>query len=231
MYMEETEGFVLFISLLGLLYFHHAGKHLWPFLQGCAVPNFPLHHKGHASKRAANIAKYIRIIEMQENEYTKELKLVVSSQMDVHTSPGSSRSESSGTMAEDDTSCRSREDVMTMKDVPTDLSMQLTNLEAAVSKIEDSSPGRRSSIMTARDSNAIEAVTNRAPNDSVSPLPTPEEDQEENESPTAELLDKGPIANLLYGSFDLSTPKRKRTQVRKIKHLDRCPCYQKEGNA
>ena len=198
---------------------------MWPFLQGFPVPNFPLHHKDHASNRAANIAKYIRIIEMQENEYTKELKLVVSSQMDAHTSPGSSRSESSGTMGDDVISCRSREDIVAMKDEPIDSSIQLTNFEVAVSKIEDVSPGRRSSIMTARDSSAgkvgneVENATNRAPNDSVSPLPTPEEDQEENESPTAELLDKGPVSNLLYGSFDLSTPKRKRTQVRQSRIL------------
>ena len=184
------------------------------------MPNFPLHHKDQPNNRAANVAKYIRIIEMQENEYTKELKLVVSSQMDIPTAPGSIRSESSDTVGEDDISCRSREDIMTMKEGPSDPSIQMTNFETAAPKIEDASPGRRSSIMTARDSSAgkimeVENITNRAPNDSVSPLPTPEEDQEENESPTAELLDKGPISNLLYGSFELSTPKRKRTQVSK----------------
>ncbi|MCO5566368.1 hypothetical protein L7F22_020045 [Adiantum nelumboides] len=199
-----------------------AGKHLWPFVQGSEVPNFPFHNKFITYARAAHVAKALRIIEMQENDYTKELKLVVSSNMDnslgIATAPGSPHSMGSDIVPDWDLTGRSKEAAPTEKEQASEPAPQQTSIDNATQKVEEVIPGRRSSIITAHDSaggksaSETETRSNKGATDGSSPLHTPEEDAEESEALTAELLEKGPVENVLYDAFDLTTSKRKRTQ-------------------
>ncbi|KAI5065904.1 hypothetical protein GOP47_0018528 [Adiantum capillus-veneris] len=199
-----------------------AGKHVWPFVQGSEVPNFPSHKKFISYTRAAHVTKALRIIEMQENDYTKELKLIVSSNMDnslgIATAPGSPHSMGSDIVPDGDLTGRSKEDAPAEKEQAIEPSAQQTSIEGATQKVEEAVPSRRSSIITAHDAaggkSVIEPETgsNKGATDGSSSLHTPEEDAEESEALTAELLEKGPIESVLYNAFDLTTSKRKRTQ-------------------
>lgn len=223
--MDFKKFCIVFLLILKRFIEYLSGKHLWPFLQGSEVPNFPFHDKYTASTRAAHVAKSLRIIEMQENKYTKELKLIISSNMDnsmgIATAPGSPHSMASDVVPDGDLTGRIKEGVAMANEQNTELATQLTSIESGEQKTEEAIPSRRSSIITARDSTGgksgsdLENTSNKGATDVSSSLHTPEEDQEESDSMTAELLEKGPIENVLYDAFDLTTPKRKRTQVRR----------------
>ncbi|KAH7421200.1 hypothetical protein KP509_13G045300 [Ceratopteris richardii] len=198
-----------------------SGKHIWPFLQGSEVPNFPFHKKYVSYNRAAEIAKSLRIIEMQEHDYTKELKLVVSSNMDnsmgLSTAPGSPHSVVSDVVPDENVTTRS-EVAQADKEQPLEPVVQQTNIEGETQKVEEQVSSRRNSMVTTHDTTTgkrgseFDTSSNKGPTDGSSSLQTPEEDPEESESMTAELLEKGPIEDLLYHAFDLTTSKRKRTQ-------------------
>ncbi|KAJ7513965.1 hypothetical protein O6H91_23G021000 [Diphasiastrum complanatum] len=198
-----------------------AGSHLWPFIQGCEVSNFPKHEDCARHIRLAKVAKILRIVAIQESMWLKTIKLVVAGQADnvlnIPTAPGSSRSSIPDVPANEGALTRNLEDSVT-HDLASPGSV---GVEPGSMKLDDNLVSRRSSAIITRESSGdksgsdqdnVTRGSSKVGLESTSPLPTPEEDQEETDVITPEMQENGPVENLLYHSFDLISSKKKRMQ-------------------
>ncbi|KAJ7513964.1 hypothetical protein O6H91_23G021000 [Diphasiastrum complanatum] len=201
-----------------------AGSHLWPFIQGCEVSNFPKHEDCARHIRLAKVAKILRIVAIQESMWLKTIKLVVAGQADnvlnIPTAPGSSRSSIPDVPANEGALTRNLEDSVT-HDLASPGSV---GVEPGSMKLDDNLVSRRSSAIITRESSGdksgsdqdnVTRGSSKVGLESTSPLPTPEEDQEETDVITPEMQENGPVENLLYHSFDLISSKKKRMQAQK----------------
>ncbi|EFJ12192.1 hypothetical protein SELMODRAFT_425544 [Selaginella moellendorffii] len=178
--------------------------HIWPFIQGYAVPNFPMHARHRAPNKMGRVAKLLRIVEMQEIVYIQKTKFIMVTQEAEHGEghPLGTESIQEGNSNEIASIANASENPQGDSGTEgVDAQTETLGEEAEEGK-GTSSGGKESS----------DPETTR-PSTLPLPLPLiPLEENEEDEVITPEMLEMGPTEALLYHSFDLSSPKRKRIQ-------------------
>ncbi|EFJ08223.1 hypothetical protein SELMODRAFT_429175 [Selaginella moellendorffii] len=181
--------------------------HIWPFIQGYAVPNFPMHARHRAPNKMGRVAKLLRIVEMQEIVYIQKTKFIMVTQEAEHGEghPLGTESIQEGNSNEIASIANASENPQGDSGTEgVDAQTETLGEEAEDGK-GTSSGGKESS----------DPETTSVPRPSTVPLPLPLiplEENEEDEVITPEMLEMGPTEALLYHSFDLSSPKRKRIQ-------------------